>query len=186
MCRNGQFAQYRCDTEEGNTSIQNCWFVCFDCHPYCETCYGGLSTQCKTCHAKAFLYQGSCRCFDDDPHSDTDNKDPLAHLCMDNSVTPCRGGHYWETDRCAPCHPSCKYCDGPNQDDCIASVQNRDGVSEPGCFPLYQHKLTTLFDSDGQLVYHNNCVPQEGFEIENLDESIPKLVPMNKSQVPCF
>jgi hypothetical protein len=64
---------------------------CESCSKSCATCAN--STSCLTC--LNFLY-----------------------LLNDQCVEECPDGYYTYNQQCLPCHPICKTCKGPSEDDC--------------------------------------------------------------------
>ena len=80
----------------------------FFCHSSCNTCSGEASTQCLTCASNRTLNLadgGSCQCIM--------GYYEVSQTTMTNSIV-------WTTVSCQPCHPTCRTCTGPLENQCLS------------------------------------------------------------------
>ncbi|KAI4573512.1 hypothetical protein MJT46_004752 [Ovis ammon polii x Ovis aries] len=107
---------------------------CVPCHEDCLECSGPSADDCDLCaEASLVLYDGQC--LDECPEGTYFEKE--TKVCKDTTcVQDCPEGYYADEDshRCAPCHSSCRTCEGRHSMQCLSC--------QPGWFQLGQECLT--------------------------------------------
>ncbi|CAI2365637.1 unnamed protein product [Moneuplotes crassus] len=112
---------------------------CEECHPFCLSCYGPLSTQCTACN--------------------TNNRYVLTdpNTCM---YLTCPEQYYYDktSQDCQPCHKNCKECSGPNSEECLSCPFSRFLNQPTGtCLLCTEINSGLYFES-----LSNTCIEQCG------------------------
>jgi hypothetical protein len=139
LCKSGELQNFICTCPAGYT--YNSEGICTPCHPTCGTCSGLAANQCTSCKPDVTLNgntftcacatgqflnsQGFCEsCFSTcvSCWGDRINQCTVcrAGLTLANGICSCPTGTYLSDDFSCKiqCHPSCKSCTGPSQDQC--------------------------------------------------------------------
>lgn len=97
---------------------------CYACDKSCAECTGPTAKNCTSCQWPLSLKSHTCRC-------------PANSVLTSTRGCQCPVGYYMNSSaQCDKCHPSCKYCTGPNANQCTDCLDFRYLNSSNFC-PCY-------------------------------------------------